>query len=71
MKKDLLFVDGYNMIGAWPHLAKLQRRDELAAARDLLLTELSEYAKYESIEVRVVLTHNSYQASKKNINNII
>lgn len=54
MKKDLLFVDGYNMIGAWPHLAKLQRRDELAAARDLLLTELSEYAKYESVEVRVI-----------------
>lgn len=54
MKKDLLFVDGYNMIGAWPHLVKLQRRDELANARDLLLKELSEYAKYENIEVRVV-----------------
>lgn len=54
MKKDLLFVDGYNMIGAWPHLVKLQRRDELAQARDTLLSELSEYAKYENIEVRVV-----------------
>lgn len=54
MKKDLLFVDGYNMIGAWPHLVKLQRNDEMAAARDLLLHELSEFAKYEEIEVRVV-----------------
>lgn len=54
MKKDLLFVDGYNMIGSWPHLVKLQRRNDLATARDLLLRELSEYAKYEDIEVRVV-----------------
>lgn len=54
MKKDLLYVDGYNMIGAWPHLQKLQRQDDLAAARETLLHELSEYAKYESVEVRVV-----------------
>lgn len=54
MKKDLLFVDGYNIIGAWPQLVRLQRRDEMNAARDLLLHELSEYAKYEDIEVRVV-----------------
>lgn len=54
MKKELLFVDGYNIIGAWPHLVQLQRRDELALARDLLLNELSEYAKYENIEIRVV-----------------
>lgn len=42
------------MIGAWPHLVKLQRQDELATARDLLLQELSEYAKYEEIEIRVI-----------------
>ena len=54
MKKDLLFVDCYNMIGAWPHLAKLHRSDQLAAARDGLLHELSEFAKYEDMEIRVV-----------------
>ncbi|HLR92822.1 MAG TPA: NYN domain-containing protein [Atopostipes sp.] len=54
MKKELLFVDGYNMIGSWPHLVKLQRQDDMAAARDTLLHELSEYAKYEQVEVRVV-----------------
>jgi hypothetical protein len=54
MKKDLLYVDGYNMIGAWPHLERLQRQDDMAAARDLLLHQLSEYAKYENVEVRVV-----------------
>jgi len=54
MKKELLYVDGYNMIGAWPHLVKLQRSDKMAAARDLLLHGLSEYAKYETVEVRVI-----------------
>lgn len=54
MKKELLFVDGYNIIGSWPHLVRLQRRDELALARDVLLDELSEYAKYHEVEIRVV-----------------
>ena len=44
VKKELLFVDGYNMIGSWPHLVKLQRKNDMAAARDILLHELSEYA---------------------------
>lgn len=54
MKKDLLYVDGYNMIGAWPHLERLQRQDDMTSARDILLHELSEYAKYEEVEVRVI-----------------
>lgn len=54
MKKDLLYVDGYNMIGAWPHLARLYRADQLGAARDELLHDLSEFAKYEDIEIRVI-----------------
>lgn len=54
MKKELLYVDGYNMIGAWPTLVTLKRQDEMQNARDLLLHELSNYAKYEGIEIRVV-----------------
>lgn len=54
MKKELLFVDGYNMIGAWPELAKLKKSDKMADARDQLLHELSNYAKYEGIEIRIV-----------------
>lgn len=54
MKKEVLLVDGYNMIGAWPKLEKLKNQDEMEEARDLLLHELSNYAKYEDIEVRVV-----------------
>lgn len=54
MKKELLYVDGYNMIGAWPELVKLKHQDKMADARDLLLHELSNYAKYEGIEIRIV-----------------
>lgn len=54
MKKELLYVDGYNMIGAWPELVKLKKLDKMADARDLLLHELSNFAKYEGIEVRII-----------------
>lgn len=54
MKRQVLFVDGYNMIGAWPELNKLKKQDKLADSRDLLLFMLSNYAKYEGIDVYVV-----------------
>lgn len=54
LKQDILFVDGYNMIGTWPELHHLKQRDELGAARDLLLFELSNYRKYRDIQVIVV-----------------
>lgn len=54
MKKELLIVDGYNIIGAWPHLVKLKNLDKMEDARDSLLQELSNYQKYTGIEIRVV-----------------
>ncbi|MEG0255212.1 MAG: NYN domain-containing protein [Vagococcus sp.] len=54
MKRQVLFVDGYNMIGAWPILEQLKKQDKLADARDTLLFMLSNYAKYEGIEIIVV-----------------
>lgn len=53
-RREVLFVDGYNMIGAWPELDHLKQRDEIQAARDLLLFELSNYRKYRDIDVIVV-----------------
>ena len=32
-RMDILLVDGYNIIGAWPELKELKNKD-LAAARD-------------------------------------
>ena len=29
MKKQLLIVDGYNMIGTWPELVVLKKQDRL------------------------------------------
>lgn len=54
MRKEVLIVDGYNMIGAWPELVKLKNADEMATARDHLLHELSNYSKYEEIETKVI-----------------
>lgn len=53
-RKEVMFVDGYNMIGAWPELAHLQRKDEIEAARDLLLFELSNYRKFRDLDMIVV-----------------
>src|SRR5690606_6756255 len=50
---DILIVDGYNMIGAWPELVQLKQRD-LAAARDRLIEILAEYQGFTGFKVIVV-----------------
>ncbi|MBG9981335.1 NYN domain-containing protein [Facklamia sp. DSM 111018] len=72
-RREILFVDGYNMIGAWPELAQLQKKDEIAEARDQLLFALSDYRKYRDITIIVVFdaqfvpgitkTYNRYHLS--------
>lgn len=54
MKKELLIVDGYNMIGAWPELVRLKNQDLLEEAREELLKRLSNYSKYEGLKTAVV-----------------
>lgn len=66
MKKDVLIVDGYNMIGAWPELVKLKNLDEMATARNHLLHELSNYSKYEGIETRVIFDAQLVPGIQKN-----
>lgn len=50
---DILIVDGYNMIGAWPELIELKKRD-LAAARDRLVEQLADYQGFTGIKVIVI-----------------
>ncbi|KPL58163.1 NYN domain-containing protein [Rossellomorea sp. SC111] len=50
---DILLVDGYNIIGAWPELNDLKQKD-LAAARDRLVEQMAEYQGYTGYRVIVV-----------------
>lgn len=52
-REDVLLVDGYNMIGAWPELALL-KSEKLEDARDRLLAMLSDYQSYAGLIVIVV-----------------
>ena len=42
--KTQLFVDGYNVIGAWPRLKKRFEKGDLSGARDLLLADVADFA---------------------------
>lgn len=54
MKKELLIVDGYNVIGQWSHLNELKLENKLDQARDELLRELSDYKKFTNKQIIVV-----------------
>ncbi|MCP3029546.1 NYN domain-containing protein [Halobacillus sp. A5] len=50
---NVLIVDGYNIIGAWPELKNLKDQD-LGQARDLLIEMMAEYQSYTGDRVIVV-----------------
>lgn len=50
---DILIVDGYNIIGAWPALQELKKTD-LSAARDLLIEKMAEFQAYSGQKVIIV-----------------
>lgn len=52
-KKNVLIVDGYNIIGAWDELVTLKRRN-ISAARDRLIEMLSEYKAYDGSRIIIV-----------------
>ena len=52
-REDVLLVDGYNMIGAWPELERLKEHD-LEDARDRLLDMLADYQGYTGMDVYVI-----------------
>ncbi|MBN3523768.1 NYN domain-containing protein [Paenibacillus apiarius] len=51
--RDVLLVDGYNMIGAWPELSQLAD-NRLEEARDRLLHMLTDYQAYSGRRVMAV-----------------
>ncbi|WP_020620121.1 NYN domain-containing protein [Paenibacillus daejeonensis] len=52
-RQDVLLVDGYNMIGAWPELDRL-KEEGLEEARDRLLTMLADYQGFTGMQVIVI-----------------
>jgi uncharacterized protein len=50
----LLLVDGYNIIGAWPRLQRLQARHGLDSARQDLVETLCSYAAFQGYNTQVV-----------------
>nr|WP_295971086.1 NYN domain-containing protein [uncultured Bacillus sp.] len=61
---DILLVDGYNIIGAWPELRGLKNKD-IAAARDLLIEKMAEYQAFTGIKVIVVFDAYGVQGTEK------
>lgn len=50
--RELLLVDGYNVINSWPELKPL--RDNLGDARDKLSDVMAEYGEYHKYDVIIV-----------------
>ena len=51
--KDILLVDGYNMIGDWPELKSLAEKD-MEEAREQLIRILADYQGYSGLKVILV-----------------
>lgn len=56
--EEILIVDGYNMIGAWPELILL-KDDRLEEARDRLIEMLADYHGFSG--QRVILVFDAYR----------
>ncbi|MBD7983684.1 NYN domain-containing protein [Sporosarcina sp. Sa2YVA2] len=65
MKQEILLVDGYNIIGAWPELVRL-KNDNLANARDRLIERMAEYQAHTGWKVIILFdAHLSTGIEKK------
>jgi uncharacterized protein len=65
---DILLVDGYNIIGAWPELVSLKKK-ELSAARDRLVEIMAEYQAYTGYRVIIVFDAHFVSGTQKKYQN--
>ncbi|KAB2329670.1 NYN domain-containing protein [Bacillus mesophilum] len=65
---DILIVDGYNIIGAWPELDELKKKD-LASARDRLVEKMAEYQGYTGFRVIIVFDAHFVKGTEKKYKN--
>jgi predicted RNA-binding protein with PIN domain len=64
---NVLLVDGYNIIGAWPELRKLKQTN-LSAARDRLIEIMAEYQGYTGYKVIIVFDAHFVKGIQKKYN---
>lgn len=65
-KRNITFVDGYNVINKWPNLKDLSK-ENLADARDLLIEELAEYKSLSGEELVIVFDAYNLDRIKETI----
>lgn len=63
---DLLIVDGYNVINAWPEL--IAAKDNLEYARDRLVDILSEYGAYKGF--KTIIVFDAHMATGRTVSQI-
>ncbi len=63
-KKTVCYIDGYNVINAWPELKREQNFD-LTSARSKLNDYIQEYASYYNEEVTIV--YDAYMTKSKRV----
>lgn len=61
---NILIVDGYNIIGAWPELKELRDKD-LAAARDKLIEKMAEFKAFTGYRVIIVFDAQYVKGTEK------
>jgi uncharacterized protein len=68
--QGILFVDGYNMIGAWPDLKELRDRHGLESARRELIEAMLGYSAYQGFDTEVVFDaqHQATAGTREVIN---
>ncbi|SFI37640.1 hypothetical protein SAMN05192551_1153 [Tindallia magadiensis] len=64
--KDVLILDGYNVINSMPELHEIQKTD-FQGARDRLIDMMAEYRSYRGLEVIIVFDAYKTPRSKETI----
>ncbi|MCF6095177.1 NYN domain-containing protein [Microaerobacter geothermalis] len=64
--EQILIVDGYNIIGDWPHLRDI-KQESLEDARDMLLKQMAEYQAFSGIKVYVVFDAHKVPGAGKSL----
>ncbi|PLT35352.1 NYN domain-containing protein [Bacillus sp. V5-8f] len=65
---NILLVDGYNIIGAWPELRELKDKD-LSSARDRLIEIMAEYQAFTGYRVIIVFDAHFVQGIERKYKN--